>query len=314
MRHKTVSAGLLLLGIAAIADADNSVTRLTNIINSYPDPSPDGRLIAFQSNRTGTPQIYVMNADGTDVKQLTDDPRGAETPVWSPNGQTIVYGAYVADDNNDVFVMKADGSERKRLTSGPGYDGHPHWSFDGARIIFNSDRASPDLRADWSNRWHEIFSMSADGSDVRQHTTCQSICTYGSLSPDGRKILYRKVTDTAAYSWGLTLGTRNSEVFIADLDGSNEVNLTNSAAFDGWPAWSPNGERIVFSSNRNGPANVGHLYTVRIDGTDLHKVTGGTWSYVQPAWSTDGKQLFAYQNQENEEYEFGDIVVVGLQN
>ncbi len=314
MKGRTVAFGLLLLSTAMIAHAQNPVTRLTNIINAYPDPSPDGTRIVFQSDRTGLPQIYNMNADGSQLRQLTDEPRGAETPIWSPDGKTIVYAAYVAEDNNDVFIMKPDGSARKQLTNGLGYDGHPHWSFDGARIIFNSDRTSPDLRADWNKRWHEIFSMKADGSDVRQHTNCRSVCTYGSLSPDGRKIVYRKTIDTAGFSWGLTLGARNSEVFVADLDGSNEVNLSNNASFDGWPAWSPDGGRIVFASNRGGPANVGHLYTVRIDGTDLHKVTDGKWSYVQPAWSEDGTKLFAYQKQETAAYEFGDIVVIGLQN
>ncbi len=312
MHFHTVAIGLLVLGAPSIGNADNDITRLTSVSDSYPDPSPDGTRIVFQSNRTGIAQIYIMNADGSDLKQLTDYPRGAETPVWSPDGRSIVYGAYVGDDNNDVFIMNPDGSSRKQLTGSPGYDGHPHWSADGQRIFYNSDQTSPDPGAEWSKRWHEIFSMKADGTDLRQHTHCRSVCTYGSLSPDGRKITYRKTTDAPAYSWDLTLGSPNSEVFVADVNGANEVNLSNNAAFDGWPAWSPDGKRIVFSSNRAGPANVGHLYTIGVDGTDIRQITDGRWSYVQPAWSENSELLYAYQNEETDTYEFGDIVAIRL--
>ena len=113
-------------------------------------------------------------------------------------------------------------------------------------------------------------------------------------------------------SWDLTPGERNSEVFVALADGSEEHNLSNKAAFDGWPEWSPTGEWIVFASNRTGPANTGQLYLIRPDGSDLRRITGGPWSYAQPAWSTDGSALFAYQHQEMVEYEFGDVVRIDL--
>jgi len=113
-------------------------------------------------------------------------------------------------------------------------------------------------------------------------------------------------------SWDLTLGERNSEVFVAAVDGSGEMNLTNSAAFDGWPVWSPDGELIAFSSNRAGPANVGHLYVVEPNGEGLRQVTSGSWGYAQPTWSPDGKALFAYQFVETADYEFGDVVRIEM--
>lgn len=313
-RQKIITVMMVpgLLSPALVSSQTSTPERLTNVINSYPHPSPDGRRVVFQSNRTGTPQIYLMDSDGGNLRQLTDEPLGAETPKWSPDGLTILFASYVGDADNDVFVMNTDGSERRQLTDSPGYDGHPNWSADGTRIIFNSDRTSPDLSVGWNQRRHEIFSMKADGTDLRQHTRAQSICTYPAFSPDGKQIVYRRITDSSGFAWDLTMGAHNSEVFVADLDGANEINLSMNAAFDGWPAWSPDGERIVFASNRAGPANVGQLYVISADGMGLQRITDGPWSHVQPAWSADGRAIYAYQNQETRTYEFGDVVVIQL--
>ena len=93
---------------------------------------------------------------------------------------------------------------------------------------------------------------------IRRHTNCRSVCTYPSYSPDGTRIAYRKVVDAPGFQWDLTSALRNSEVFVADIDGNNERNVSNSAAFDGWPVFTPDGAGVVFSSNRAGPARVGH--------------------------------------------------------
>ena len=307
----TVSIAVLL--ITSLPANSAEIARLTNINNSYPYPSPDGGRIVFQSDRTGVTQIYIMKADGTELRVLTDDPLGAETPVFSPDGKHILYAAYVAEGNNDVFMMATDGTGRRRITDGPGYDGHPHFSFDGKRVVFNSDRTTPDRDAGWSQRWHEIFSVALDGSDLRKHTRCQSVCTFGSLSPDGRRVLYRRTIDGPSFSWFLIPGQRNSEVFIADADGANEINLSNNAGFDGWPRFSPDGDWIVFASNRAGPAGVGQLYLIKPDGSGLRRVTNGPWSYVQPAWGVDGSSLYAKQGEETYDHEFGDVVRIRLQ-
>jgi TolB protein len=282
--------------------------RLINIRDMYPSASPDHQQLVFQSNRSGTNQVWLMNMDSSGVRQLTDMPGGTETPVFSPDGRKIVFDVYVSDGNNDVFTMNIDGSGLTQLTHSPGYDGHPHWSTDGQRIVFNSDRSSPDPEAPWSDRWHEIYSMRADGTDVRQHTHCESVCTYGSLSPDGRRVLYRKVIDGPAFNWSLGHSERNSEIFIADADGQNELNISNNAAFDGWPAWSPDGQRIAFATNRSGPANTGQIWLMNPDGSGLRQLSKGPWSHAQPTWSADGKSIYAYQLKETADYEFGTVV------
>jgi Tol biopolymer transport system component len=310
MRLTSLPAVLIFVFAGApTVQAGEAPIRLTNIINSYPSPSPDGQRVVFQSNRTGRYEIYVMNIDGSGTEQLTDRAGDNVTAAWSPDGQRIAFAANDGD-NSDIYLMNADGGDIVRLTEHPGDDSHPHWSGDGSRIIFNSPRTTPDLSVGWLEQWHEVFSMKHDGSDLRQHTENKAVCTYPSFSPDGTRIVYRKITNTPGFSWNLSSSVRNSEVFVADADGGNEVNLSNSAAFDGWPVWSPDGRRVVFASNRAGPANVGHLYVINADGSGLQQITRGSWSYVQPAWSGDGARIFAYQNQETADFEFGDVVII----
>lgn len=269
--------------------------RITKIVDTYPMLSPDGSLVVFQSNRSGNEELYTMKPDGSDVKQLTRTAYDEGDPVWSPDGKQILYGADMGNGNWEVFLMNADGSNARRLTNHPASDGHSHWSPDGTRIIFNSARTTPDLKEPWSRQWHEIFSMKTDGSDLRQLTQCKSICTYGVMSPDGKRIAFRKVTQTPGFNWEMTMGARNSEVFVADADGANEVNVSNSAGYDGWPIWSPDGQWLLFSSNRNGKPLVGELFVVRPDGTELHQISATKESLVQPTWSKDGKRIFAAQ-------------------
>ena len=309
----------LLIGLAAFLT--QSVThagsvRLINIRDMYPSITPDSRTLVFQSNRSGVDQIFSMDlSHADDIKpsvQLTHSKLVAETPSVSPDGKKIVLSMYVAEDNNDVFTMNVDGTGLTQLTSAPGYDGHPHWNVDGTRIVFNSDRTTPDAKAPWNRRWHEIFSMRSDGSDVQQHTRCEVVCTYGSVSPDGSRVLYRKVINSAGFNWDLSHSERNSEVFVADLDGANEINLTENAAFDGWPVWSPDGRQIAFASNRTGPAMTGQIWLVNRDGSDLRQITDGPLSHTQPSWSADGKSLYAFQSKETVESEFGTVVRIDL--
>jgi len=309
---KTAALVTPLLSLPLFA-AVPPATQLSQVKDLYPHLSPDGNRIVFQSNRSGSNQIWLMNRDGSGLSQLTEVAgEGAETPVWSPDGQLIAYAAYLGEGNNDVFVMKADGSAQTRVTYGPGYDGHPHWSADGHRLVINSDRDTPDQSAPWNERWHDIWSVRLDGSDAQKHTDCRGVCTFGSFSSDGRQVLYRKVDASPGLNWALEAIEKNSEIYLADLDGANARVLAAHPAFDGWPMWSPDGQWIVFASNRSGPALAGQLWLVKPNGEDLQQITFGDWGHAQPSFTADGKALLAYRFQENPDREYGGITFISL--
>ena len=305
------AAALISSGQQPVAGRILTAKRMTNVIDSYPMLSPDGKKIAFQSNRTGNREIFVMNFDGTALSQLTNNDWYDGTPVWSPDGHRIVFTSSPNGDT-EIFVMNANGTEKRRLTNSPGDDSHPKWSPDGSRIIFNSARTTQDLTVEWVKQVHEIFTMRADGTDVKQITALKTVSTYPSFSPDGREIVFRSIVSTPGFIWDLSASPRNSDILVMNSEGGSPRNVTNNAAFDGWGAWSPDGKQILFSSNRAGPANIGQLYRVNPDGSDLQQLTAGPGSFVQASWSRDGTKILAQQHWETEE--FGNLVIFEMRS
>jgi TolB protein len=141
-----------------------NVRRLTRnpAADDFPAWSPDGSLIAFVSDRTGTPQVYVMSQGGRQVTQLTHDTNGVtEGPDWRPDGSRIVFAAG-PPGAEDIFLMDPDGSNVTQLTTGPASDFAPAWSPNGRQIAFLSTRV-PGSR--------NVFVMNANGNNQHSITS-----------------------------------------------------------------------------------------------------------------------------------------------
>ncbi|HSR33740.1 MAG TPA: hypothetical protein VLY63_24500, partial [Anaerolineae bacterium] len=133
--------------------------------------SPDGQQIAFNSERDGNWEIYLVSSDGSDLHRLTDSPTWEIFPAWSPDGTQIAYRHSAAESwNGDIWVMDTNGDNKQQLTYEPSNDENPSWSPDGSQIVFQSDRfADPGtMGSDTYN--FELVIMDADGGNSRRLT------------------------------------------------------------------------------------------------------------------------------------------------
>lgn len=225
--------------------------------------------IAFASNRDGNYEIYVMNEDGTDQKNLTCNPGHDRDPAWSFDGKKIAFTSD-RDGNNEIYIMDADGSNQERLTFSLGSDRYPAWSPDGNYIVFTTDRDTND----------EIYVIDVKRKTLKRLTRNLSYDARPTWSPGGSKIVYD--------SSGLYQNRYPYDIYIMDVDGSNKTNLTAYIDRNSDPAWSPDGSKIAFVKRTKGSYNI---FIMEADGKNQVNLTNNPAGNWDPAWSPDSKMI-----------------------
>jgi Tol biopolymer transport system component len=283
-----------------------------------------GDRLVFQSTRPPfrADQIFVMGGDGSDPTLVSTGQGRTTCAYFLPGDREILYASthgagpapppepdrsrgYVwpVFDAYDVYVVGLDGKNPRNLTRSPRYDAEATVSPKGDRILFTSAR-DDDL---------EIYSMKLDGSDVARLTNAPGYDGGAFYSPDGTKICWRAgrpETEEARKEFQALLGKgivrpTRLEIWVADADGKNARQVTNNGKANFAPIFTPDGKRIVFSSNMDDPRGRSFdLYLVNLDGTGLERVTWYTDGEHDdfdsfPHFSPDGRRLAFCSNRHN---------------
>jgi tRNA A-37 threonylcarbamoyl transferase component Bud32 len=231
-----------------------------------PNYNRDGSKIVFRAvSESGDRNVYVMDADGTNLKQLTNDPAQDYSPSWSPDGTRILFVSE-RDGNPELYAMDASGNNQTRLTSNDVPDYYPIWSPDGTKILFHSRR---DLNTDI----YMVDAACVDKGNCNvgniRLTTDAGGDFEASWSPDSSQIVF------------VSERNGNPDIFIMDSDGSHQTALTNDVNADNTPAWSYDGNMIAFVSRRN---NQVEIYLINTDGTKERQMTDIPGENLDPTW------------------------------
>jgi len=271
--------------------------------------SRDGRRLIFQSTRDGRPcdQQFVMNVDGSGVRRVSTGVGKTTCGYFFDADHRIFFAStHAADsacppkpdpskgyvwglDPYDIYTANDDGSNLRRLTNYGVYTAEGTLSPDGQTIVFTSLKDG-DL---------DIYTMRIDGSELKRLTFQPGYDGGPFFSPDGKKIVYRAwhPTDTALVNYRALLSQRlvrpnRMELWVMNADGSDQHQITNLGGANFAPYFTPDGRRIIFSSNYKNPRSRNfELYLVNADGSGLEQVTNHPEFDGFPMFSPDGKSL-----------------------
>jgi Tol biopolymer transport system component len=264
---------LELSGIAENCSVDSDNPRTVNItagdstettFDVSCKPVANNRIV-FHSNRDGDLDVYSMNADGSDVRNLTNNTASDAYPVISHDGQQI---AFISNKDGDLalYVMDADGSNVQKVFASSGLQFLYTWSPDDSKFAFMDSRNGND----------DIYTINVDGSNEQRLTNNSVDDEAPSWSPDGSKIAFSSKRDG------------DFEIYTMNTDGSEVKQITNDNHTNYTSRWSPDGEEFVFVSNRNGNPD---LFTMDTNGANVKQVTTSSSQDLLPSWSPDGNEL-----------------------
>jgi len=238
--------------------------------------------ILFTNDRDGNDDVYVMNADGSNVTNLTNHPAHDGGGAFSWDGAKIAFNS-LRDGNAEIYVMNTDGSNQTRLTTGTLHSSSAAWSPNGNKIAFIKGSSTPVAFMTPLPFPDEAFLMDANGSNQTQLTYFSSTptptsCTYPCRASIGG-ITWAPDSSKIALSY---FGIHTMDPDVSGWAGMTKVPPSNS---NFCPSWSPDGTKIAFI----GPST--EIFVMDTNGGNITQLTAPTFAGFQPCWSPDGTKL-----------------------
>jgi TolB protein len=227
--------------------------------------SPNGEWLAIDIGESGQSDVFLVSADGEELRNLTDHPSANRFADWSPDSKKLLFTSNREDQTTNypvIYSITIESGEIDALTEGDAASALATWSPDGSQIAFASDRDG-DV---------EIYTIDSDGSNLKRLTESAGFDGFPEWSPDGSKIAF------------ITFRDENPEIYVMNTDGSNQINLTNDPAQDasgGGFSWSPDGSQILFDTDRDGNFEV---YLMDADGSNPTNLTNHPATDLAPTW------------------------------
>ena len=225
------------------------------VFNAHPYFSADGKYITFTSNRTGNANIFIMNSDGTGIKQVTSGIGQSEVPSFSPDGTKIAFSGSRNGSTFEIFTISVNGTSENQLSCTNSTNDGPKYTPDGKHIIFSSD-----MNGTGYPRNRDIYVMDAqNGQNLRRITFGMDNRFARSISPDGKVIVFSSTKNNVG------------NLYVVNFDGKGLKKITSSTGngsgyspLPGWPVfngaitpvWSPDGKYIAYADNSNGIYNI----------------------------------------------------------
>lgn len=272
---------------------DASLTQVThnqekNFKHWFATWSPDGKQILFTKVEEGLDDdIYVINSDGSNLRQLTNNEVDDSLPVWSPDGQQF---AFVSNEKigepPKIFLMKADGSELRRLTRSDEYcEFYPAWSPNGEELVYSAERCSEEEQDS------QLRVINVDGTNERRLTPMRTDIAAVSdprWSPDGQWISYN-VELAEGGAWFNLISPDGKKVL--------EPRSTEAAWFE-YPVWSPDGTRVVFVWEPPASPMKQKLGIMDIPALSWHRLDY-PGIFDRRCWLPNGRQIAFYSDEDD---------------
>jgi Tol biopolymer transport system component len=244
--------------------------------------SPDGGQIVYMASdpaeEASTSRLRLVNvADGSEV--ALPEERLGYLPAWSPGGKQIVFGAFVGDPDesgnreSELLLMNSDGSNVRQLTDRPGPDVDPAWSPDGSRIAWWGQDPPAEGSQTQPNVLYMVDVQSGEVTELGEGADPV-------WSPDGQQIAFilQQQPEAGTFQTGA-----NADIWVMDIETGARNPLAQDPSADLWPAWSPDGQRLAFVSERDNSS--GEIYLMSADGSDVRRLTDNDLSEAMLAWT-----------------------------